>query len=58
MTDEERDRLQTELRGLRGELEERRANVPAHTIRPHQLLVLEALEEKIADLCSRLGAEE
>jgi len=57
VTDDERSRLEAKLEALRRELDERRASVPAHTIRPHQLLVLEELEEKIADLCVKLGAE-
>ena len=47
-----------ELARLREELAERRANLPAHSIRPHQLLTLERLEERIAELSRRLGAEE
>jgi hypothetical protein len=57
VTDDERSRLEAKLEALRRELDERRASVPAHTIRPHQLLILEELEEKIADLCVKLGAE-
>lgn len=36
-----------ELARLRNELQEREKSLPAHSIRPHQLLVLEELEEKI-----------
>lgn len=58
MNPADRKALQDELARLRRELEERRASLPAHSIRPHQLLVLEELEEKIADLSRRLGANE
>lgn len=58
MSPDDRETLQAELGRLRRELEERRANVPAHTVRPHQVLVLEELEERIAEVCRRLGAEE
>jgi len=46
--------LERELACLRSELAERRANLPAHSIRPHQMLALEALEEQIAELSRRL----
>lgn len=58
MTPEERAALRTELQRLRAELEERRANVPAHTIRPHQILILEEIEERIAAICRQVGADE
>lgn len=57
MTADERERLEQELRRLRAALEERRANIPAHTVRPHQILALEDLEERIAQICQQLGAE-
>ncbi|MBI5017050.1 MAG: histidine kinase [Deltaproteobacteria bacterium] len=57
MTDAERSRLQAELAALRRELAERRASLPAHSVRPHQLLALEELEERIAERCLDLGAE-
>jgi phosphoribosylanthranilate isomerase len=38
-----------ELGKLKGELEERQAALPAHSIRPHQLIEIEELEEKIAE---------
>ncbi|NOY45986.1 MAG: V-type ATPase 116kDa subunit family protein [Deltaproteobacteria bacterium] len=39
-----------ELARLRAELEDRRRRLPAHSIRPHQLLEIEDLEERIARL--------
>ncbi len=39
-----------ELARLRAELEDRRRRLPAHSIRPHQLLEIEELEERIARL--------
>jgi len=50
--------LAEELARLRAEFAERRASVPAHSIRPHQLLALEHLEERIAELSRRLGAQQ
>ena len=50
-----RDDLQTQIDALRAELRERRAALPAHSIRPHQLLILEELEERIAELETRLA---
>lgn len=54
---EERRTLGEELGRLRRELEERRASLPAHSVRPHQLLALEDLEERIARIARRLGAD-
>ncbi len=39
--------LEEELGRLREEKEEREAALPAHSIRPHQLLAIEDLEEEI-----------
>jgi hypothetical protein len=58
MTPEERASLEQKLQRLRAEFKERRASVPAHTIRPHQILILEENEEEIASICRKLGAEE
>jgi predicted DNA-binding protein len=52
---EEKAVLEAEVARLRAELRERKANIPAHTIRPHQILLLEELEAKIAELESELG---
>ena len=39
--------LISELNELKEELEEREASLPAHSVRPHQLIVIEDLEEAI-----------
>jgi len=49
--------LEKELALLHAELRERRANLPAHTVRPHQLLALEDLEVRIAEVRRQLDAE-
>ncbi|MDW7709403.1 MAG: hypothetical protein SCH98_02925 [Deferrisomatales bacterium] len=54
----DQEELTEELRRLRAELEERRRNLPAHSVRPHQLLAIERLEERIAEVAGRLGAEQ
>ena len=41
-------KLQEEICLLQQEKAEREAALPAHSIRPHQLLAIEDLEEKIA----------
>ncbi len=42
--------MEAELAELEAERRERQASLPAHSIRPHQLLVLEELDERIAEL--------
>ncbi len=38
-----------EIEKLKGELEERKKSLPAHSVRPQQLLIIEELEEKIEE---------
>ena len=45
-----REVLLREIGALKEELEDREKALPAHTIRPHQLLAIEELEEKIRRL--------
>jgi hypothetical protein len=45
-----------EVEALRAELREREKALPAHSIRPHQLLAIEELEEKIRILEQKLKA--
>lgn len=40
-------RLKEEIQALKEEKEDREAALPAHSIRPHQLLAIEELEEAI-----------
>ena len=40
--------LEEEIKRLREEKEEREAALPAHTIRPHQIMAIEELEEEIS----------
>jgi hypothetical protein len=44
---EEVKKLLREIEILKVELQEREKSLPAHSIRPHQLLAIEDLEEKI-----------
>jgi len=39
---------------LRTELEERKSSIPIHSIRPHQLIEIEELEEEIEELKKKL----
>ncbi len=55
MSRSDRTALEAELERVRAELAERRASLPAHSVRPHQLLAIEALEERLASLESALG---
>ena len=40
--------LQEDIRQLKAELAEREAALPVHSVRPHQLMAIEALEDEIA----------
>ena len=45
--EERRNQLANEIDRLKDELKQREAQLPAHSIRPHQILAIEELEEKI-----------
>ena len=51
---EEVKKLLKEIEVLKVELQEREKSLPAHSIRPHQLLAIEELEEKIRTLQERV----
>lgn len=48
MCDANRERLLKEVQKLKEMLKDREAALPAHSVRPHQIQEIEALEEKIA----------
>jgi len=52
--DEARENLIREIKNLKRELQERELSLPAHSIRPHQLLIIEELENRIPELEERL----
>ena len=41
--------LQEDIRRLQEELTKREAALPVHSVRPHQLMVIEALEDEISE---------
>ncbi len=45
-----REDLLQKIEALKEELKDREKALPAHTIRPHQLMAIEELEEKIRRL--------
>jgi phosphoribosylanthranilate isomerase len=49
-----RQKLEEKLQERREALKDREAALPAHSVRPHQLMAVEDLEEEIADLESEL----
>jgi len=49
-----REDLLRKIEALKEELKDREKALPAHTIRPHQLLAIEELEEKIRRLEGKL----
>lgn len=53
-TREIQENLIREIQTLKTELEERQKALPAHTIRPHQLLIIEELENRILLLEEKL----
>jgi hypothetical protein len=54
MTVENRPAMEDRLRRLRTELEQRKSSIPIHSIRPHQLIEIEELEEEIVELQEKL----
>jgi hypothetical protein len=57
MDDETRKSLESRLRKLQAELEERKGSIPIHSVRPHQLIQIEELEEEIEELERKLGQD-
>ena len=57
MSDENREDLEAKLEQLRATLAEREASIPAHSIRPHQLIQIEELEDEIGALERRLKSD-
>ena len=51
---EELNKLRQEIDILKDDLQEREKSLPAHSIRPHQLIAIEELEEKIRRLQERV----
>jgi len=54
MPDESLQVMEDKLRQMRAELEERKSTIPIHSIRPHQLIEIEELEEEIEELEKKL----
>jgi hypothetical protein len=52
--DEDRENIIREIKNLKTELQERELSLPAHSIRPHQLLIIEELENRLHELEERL----
>ena len=57
MSAEDRKALEEKLDKLKAELKERESSIPAHSVRPHQLIEIEELEEEIEELEKKLGQE-
>jgi len=57
MSGEDRKTTEEKLRKLRAELEERKSSIPIHSIRPHQLIEIEELEEEIEELEKKLDRD-
>jgi len=50
--------LQEDIRRLKAELAERETALPMHSVRPHQLMAIEALEDEISRKEDALNALE
>ena len=57
MSADDRKGLEEKLDRLKAELEERKSSIPIHSIRPHQLIEIEELEEQIEELENKLKRE-
>jgi len=44
-----KNKLEKEIKNLEEQLKDREAALPAHSVRPHQLQIIEDLEEKILE---------
>jgi hypothetical protein len=55
MDNEIREGLEAELDRLRKLLAERTGSIPIHSVRPHQLIEIEELEERIEKIEARLA---
>ena len=44
-----KNKLENEIKVLEEQLKDREAALPAHSVRPHQLQIIEDLEEKIEE---------
>ncbi len=56
MNDNDLQKLHEELKRLEADLADREAALPAHSVRPHQIVEIEEIEDKIAELKTRLGS--
>ncbi|PLX41611.1 MAG: hypothetical protein C0608_05150 [Deltaproteobacteria bacterium] len=56
MEEEQVKDLEKKLQELISERKEREASLPAHSIRPHQLLIIEELTEQIDELKAQIMA--
>ena len=55
MAGTKRQELLAEIERLKEKLRDREAALPAHSVRPHQIQVIEELEEEIAELEGKLA---
>ncbi|MBT3275237.1 MAG: histidine kinase [Spirochaetales bacterium] len=53
MEENEKKLLEQRLAEMKNELDERNGSIPIHSIRPHQLIEIEELEDRITDLEKR-----
>jgi hypothetical protein len=51
-----KEELEEEIKALEAELREREASLPAHSVRPQQMIAIEALEKVINEKKIRLEA--
>jgi len=58
MDNKTRQELYDELKQLEGDLSDRKAALPAHSVRPAQLIEMEELEDRIRELKDEIKERE
>ncbi len=52
--DDDHENMIREIKNLKTELQERELSLSAHSVRPHQLLIIEELENRLHELEEKL----
>ncbi|RLA88257.1 MAG: histidine kinase [Deltaproteobacteria bacterium] len=55
---EEKEKLKRDIAEMEARLEEMKKNIPAHSVKPQQIIAIEELEEEISEAKKRLNEGE